>query len=351
MNIYILDNKLNTIGIIDYAQSVIWTRRYYEAGDFEIYIEADNNTLELLKVGNMVQKESSVMVIENVKLNTSYENGDYLTITGHCIKKLLYRRIIWRQTNLKADVSDAICKLINENAINPTNTKRRLDYIELKEKYSKYGEIKKQVTGNNLYTAICDICKTYGIGWDMAFTGHGFELVLYKGIDRSYENTDNRPFVEFEDESGLLSSEYVFNTANYANTALVAGEGEGLNRKTVAIGSKSGWSRYEIYVDARDLSQNKDNKDEKISDADYVILLKERGVEKLAEFSRTESISGELDSEVYKIGADYNMGDKVQVINRYGKGYVARITEIIECEDENGYTIVPTFKNESEAEE
>lgn len=43
---------------------------------------------------------------------------------------------------------------------------------------------------------------------------------------------------------------------NYRNVALVAGEGEGLDRKTIPVGAAEGMERYELYVDARDVSSN-----------------------------------------------------------------------------------------------
>lgn len=40
---------------------------------------------------------------------------------------------------------------------------------------------------------------------------------------------------------------------------------------------------------------------------------------------------------------DYFLGDVVQVINEYGISAAPRIVEIIESEDENGKSTVPTF--------
>ena len=39
----------------------------------------------------------------------------------------------------------------------------------------------------------------------------------------------------------------------------------------------------------------------------------------------------------------YNLGDIVQIENEYGIQATARILEIIDCEDESGYSTVPTF--------
>ena len=47
----------------------------------------------------------------------------------------------------------------------------------------------------------------------------------------------------------------------------------------------------------------------------------------------------------YKYKEDYNLGDIVNIVNEFGISINARITEIIESQDDNGYTIEPTFEN------
>ena len=44
-------------------------------------------------------------------------------------------------------------------------------------------------------------------------------------------------------------------------------------------------------------------------------------------------------------GVDYFLGDIVQIENEYGIQASAQITEIIETENESGYSIIPTFSN------
>ena len=46
---------------------------------------------------------------------------------------------------------------------------------------------------------------------------------------------------------------------------------------------------------------------------------------------------------IYK--KDYNLGDIVSIINEYGISIKARICEILENQDENGYSMEPTFEN------
>ena len=139
-----------------------------------------------------------------------------------------------------------------------------------------------------------------------------------------------------------MTTTYVYDLNNFANVAKVAGEGEGVARRMLSVGEASGLDRCEIYVDARDINSNNGQ----VSASDYTTLLKNRGLEKLAERVYTESFEGEVEPNyTYKLGIDYNIGDIVEVINEYGIAASTRILEVIESEDVSGVHIIPTFSN------
>lgn len=133
------------------------------------------------------------------------------------------------------------------------------------------------------------------------------------------------------------------NTEGYANTTLVAGEGEGTDRKTAVVGGdNSGLDRFETYTDARSVSQT--NGSAAISDAEYIKLLQAKGTEALAERSITEGFGGEVLTDVaYRYGVDFYLGDLVTVINKYGISRNVMVLSVIESIDENGETLVPQF--------
>ena len=213
-----------------------------------------------------------------------------------------------------------------------------------------YGEkgfaetVEMQVTGDNLFDVVSSLCQSYGYGFKVTFNDdRQFMFELYKGEDRSY-GQDVNPYVVFSpDFDNVKSVDYVSDKTDYKNVALVAGEGEGTNRKTATVGSAAGLDRYEIYVDARDISTN----DEEISTEDYNKLLAERGNEDLAASIVQESFEGEVEASVnYTYKEDYFLGDIIQIENEFGIKAAPRIVEIIECMDENGYSMTPTFDSE-----
>ena len=95
-----------------------------------------------------------------------------------------------------------------------------------------------------------------------------------------------------------------------------------------------------MFADARNASTNNGA----ISNAKYIEMLRKDGYEELAERQPNEMFSGKVDYQTpYTYGVDYELGDIVQVENEYGISATARITEVIESENETGYNIIPTF--------
>lgn len=346
MNIYVLDKSLNIVDIIDTYSSIIWTNRYYECGDFELYTLATPHLIEILKEDYYLireEHENNAMVIESISILTDAENGNYITVTGRCLKSIVYRRIIWSQTNLSGKLSKAIERLLNENLINPADTNRRIDNFEILSLFDNNEQIDTQFTGDNLGESITAISKSYGLGWnvELDIEKKKFYFVLYAGTNRSYEQIEN-PWIVFSNEfENLLTTNYTFDRSNYSNVAKVAGEGEGTLRKFTTLGDAEGVDRFEVFIDADDISSNEGE----ISESEYLTQLEERGKERLAEFSSVETFEGETIDYTNVFQKDYFLGDIVEVVNEYGMEAVTRVIEVIETEDESGKYTIPTFSS------
>ena len=307
-------------------------------------ITANNLTFKPELRKQNVTNYKSVMVIKNIKLTTDIESGAYLTVTGRELKYLLHQRIVWQQTNLSGTAENAIRTLVTQNAISPTDTRRVIPNLVLGESSGLTDSIKKQITGAYLDEAITEICATYNYGWDMYITDGNLTVTVYKGLDRSYAQTE-RPYVVFSEYfDNLYSTEYELNSEAYANTTLIGGEGEGLDRITTTLGAaNSGLDRYEVFTDAKDVSQNKGNTDE-IAPADYLLLLEEKGRETLSSLVMTEGFTGEVLSDVtFKWHRDFDLGDIVTVISQYGLSRNVRVMSAIESEDSDGVKLLPVF--------
>lgn len=357
MNIHVLDQSFTFIGLIDDYVSVIWRPAYYNIGDFELYLNASVKVVNLLKKNYYLVRESdivadgegnvtytNVMIIKDFTVTTDEENGDYITVTGRELKYLLHQRIVWTQTNLTGTAEDAIRRLVTENAISPTDSNRVIPTLTLGVSAGLTDNMEKQVTGDHLDQTIVDICTAYNYGWEIFIYNSALVLIVYQGVDRSFNQT-KRPYVVFsEDFDNITKSTYELKSDEYANATLIGGEGEGTERVYVTVGAdKAGLDRFEVFTDARDLSQNKDSETDAIPLSTYKTLLEERGRENLASLGLTEGFSGEVLETNFKYGIDYYMGDTVTIINKYGMSKDVRVLSVIESVDDTGAKILPQF--------
>lgn len=349
MDIYVLNKELKIVGIVDSYISIIWTTRYFTYGDFELYISADKTMLELLKVGRYLVRDKdiksdgfyNVMMIKNREIVTNAEEGDHLIVTGYDLKSIIHQRVIPEQTILSGEVETCIDSLIDENIINSSINARNVNNLIIGNNtiINTY-TMKQQITGKNLGEAVTDICTTYGYGYDVYINNGNFVFYVYEGANRSYGQTTNPYVVISSQYDNLLSSDYQVKMDDFANVAVVAGEGEGTARKKVTVGTAQGLERYEVWLDSRNTSSN----DGEITEEEYNQLLYEEGVETLSELQVTTSFTGEIDSTInYVFNRDFFLGDIIQVENDYGIKAKTRIIEVIESEDETGQQVIPTF--------
>ena len=349
MDIYVLDlESKEIIDMIDSFESNIWTVQYFSVNDFELIVPATDKNIDLLQKDRLLCRDKdrdgdtfrNVMIIENIKIVADWENGDKITVSGRGLKSIVGRRIAWKQTNLSGKVETGIRQVVSENIISPDDSARKIGGFQLADPAGISDTFDIQLMGENIDEWIESTCSTYGIGWDVFIRGKNLIFELYRGVDRSYGQDKNTPVVFSDEFDNLLSSTYTYEKAEFKNAALVGGEGEGVSKRSTTIGDSSGLSRYETYIDGSGVSSN----GEIITEDQYYKMLQDYGKDQLNTVSFTESFEGTVVSDGnYVLNKDYFLGDIVQVINEYGISATPRIIEIIESEDENGTSVVPTF--------
>lgn len=292
------------------------------------------------------------------QLNRSVENNlmkqiEYLTSMLYSqlgMQYILERRIIWKQTILSGNFQNGIKKLLDENIINPSDASRKVEGLifEASTDPAITGlTVDAQFTGDNLYDAIKKLCDSKNVGFRIKLSDDNkFVFKLYAGADRSYDQFTN-PYVIFSPKfENVINTNYLESKKTLKTVTLVAGEGEGADRRTTTVacasGAGTGLNRRELYTDARDVSSTVDN--ETLTDTEYNAQLSQRGLENLAENIATKSFEGKVEStRMYRYGEDFFLGDMVQIVNEYGIEGKARVTEFIRSQSKEGLDSYPTF--------
>lgn len=349
----VLETDFSVIAIVDNYESLIWTDRYRECGDFEIYVGVTPYFIDLFKQERYIEITESdhLMIIESVEIKSDSINGNHMIITGRSLESILDRRIVWQQTNLDGDFQNGVEYILNSNIISPAIADRRIDnfvFVRNTDENIERLTLQAQYTGDNIYDIIKNLCTQVDVGYGIVLNeAHQFVMSFYRGVDRSYDQF-NRPYVVFSPKfENIINTDYSESYKTYKNVTLVAGEGEGYERKTFVVGNETGLTRRENFTDARDISTKAGSGDDEyiIPIEEYNQLLKQRGEEDLAEKVIDKKFEGKVEaSKMFVYGKDFFLGDIIQIVNEYGIEGKARIIEIIHSSSNKGVEIYPTFE-------
>lgn len=361
----ILDKSYATTAVLDKFESFIWTDRFRGYGDFEIYMPVETAALGFLKQDYYLQIQSSdrMMIIEELQTDTNAEEGNHLTVTGRSLESILERRVVAAYTVLSGNFQNGVQKLLNENAISPSNSKRKIPGLIFRASTDPAVTgltLDTQFLGETLYEAINTLCEEKDIGWRVLPYGDGgFVFELYAGKDRSYDQTALPPVVFSPNFENMLSSNYLETKKSLKTAAFVGGSGEGSERTITEVtdddGGGTGLDRRELFVDAAGVSKETVTSEEGMTEeeiasqeaaanAEYITQLQAKGKEAMAETKVTKAFEGEIDAtRQFVYGKDFTIGDLVQVVNEYGMEAKSRVSELIQSQDVNGESIHPTF--------
>ena len=352
MNIYVMDGLNGVTDILETFESVIWNTQFFGVSDFELQVPVTPNNrhvLNVLEVDKYLVRDidmsaneyHNVMIIESRELHFDIDRGWILTVRGSGLKNIVSRRVIWIQTNLEGSVEYGIRQVITDNIINASDSARNISNFTLDSIQGYTDTFDVQLLGENIAEWLESTGQLYGIGWDVYIKNGKYVFTLKKGTDRTFNQNSVTPVIFSPEYDNLLSSTYLYDVTDYRNAALIGGEGEGINQRTVTIGSASGLDRYEMYINGGSVSSN----GEIITEATYYKMLQDFGKEELADITAfTEKFEGEVVANgMYELNKDYFLGDLVQIENENGISAISRIIEIIYSEDANGSNLIPTF--------
>lgn len=354
MELNVLNSNFNIIGTIDTFDSLIWTIRYNSYGDFEIYTYPTADNISKLVINNYLylKNSDSVMVIEDIQINTDSENGSRMVVTGRSLESILDRRLLWGQVTIAGSLQDSIELMLTNNVIAPSDTNRTIPNFFFESSTDEYILsliLNSQYFCENLYSVLESICQTYEIGFYIRLDDdNNLVFGLFNGVDRSYQQETN-PYVVFSPKfTNLANSKYIDTIKSLKTVTLVAGEGEGSARVLTEVlgqnGSEIGLERREMYTDGSSISAT--TNEGTLTPYEYLDLLTKKGEEDLISAREETSFDCEIsDKSIYVINQHYFLGDIVQLKNEFGIESSVRVTEVIYSQSQDGINIYPTLSS------
>lgn len=370
MELYTLDRGFIKQEIIDAFESAIWTERYYGDGDFELSVPATSDMLLALPKNQILMCEGSV---EPMILETRDIKDGILKTTGITLTQWLNNRIIrttadhsvkeWVISGQKA--GQALQTIVSNFAMDspylngtinigiptfqvvlmpvPGLTLGAVDLSGVVHDYS--------VPFGPVYDALKAIATAYEIGMRITFEFAEDDYFMlqyqtYRGADRTSDQTVN-PVVQFSPEMDSFTNiRDLESNENHSNWVYTFTGNETLQ----ALGPTAGWAwNYAPPAQGFDLRVAEvfaDNIDPAVVTTAAAVnaILQQKANEELFARRAAALVDGEIvQTEQFKYGRDYFLGDIVEVEGNTGILQNARITEYIRSQDTAGERAYPTL--------
>lgn len=339
--------RVDMIRTYNYVQYV---DEYNGLGSFEVHIPTTDPCLQYLTFGAYIYFEEGIVgIVKGIK---DVENSDVIiSVYGYLTNSILTYRSFLLTTKYYDKVELIARQMVSDLFINPTDVKRKVNFITLSTNQYYINEsdeyITVQNTGDTLFDVLRNLLPEYNRGFKLYpvisnvsqanpnSNISALEFRVTQPIDRTIGNPHNNiPVVFSFDLSNLSYLEYEEDGRVYNSVAIVASYGRNEERKVIEVGEtqKTGIERIELYVDARDLQPDGATSEEPLTDEELEELMRQRGLEKLEEHIKFISVDGTIvtGSMQYKYGLDFNNGDWVSVYSKkINKIMKLQITSVI----------------------
>lgn len=361
MELYILDKMLRRETVVDEFESLIWTERFKDLGDFEVVLTSTANNRKLFNEGDRLALNTSkrVMCVETIKDATDEEGREVLTITGVSSEQILDDRI----AALTIDPVNETAKWVMTDT--PTKIAREIYKAICIDGRNDKGDILPNVSTENLFTpdtipepteivqlelpvttvldGLKQICDVFNLGIRMTRHGDDGKLYfnVYTGSDRTSQQSSFPPVVFSADLDNLTNVTALKSIQGLKNTAYVfSAKGNKIVYADLVDPSIAGFERRVVKVDVTDLDDN-------ITQKDLDLLLTQKGKEALAACRSLVAFDGEIsEHSSYVYGIHYELGDLVEMRNSDGASNNMRVTEQIFASDAEGERSYPTLSFE-----
>ena len=356
MELFIYDTSLELLGVIDEISALVWTRCYWECGEFSLLVPLTSRHAALLQNGRLLaRKDTDEMGQIRYLTVTKDENGlEQIEVQGKFLTHWVGNRLLQKSVVSSLPTHELLSSIVQENLITPSDPRRIIPNLTLANMSSLVSEPVNCSCA--AYTNALDTCseraKLAKLGFkiitDLKQKKHFF--LVYKGLDRTSGQTENAICIFSPDFDNVLSQEYTHSVENVATAAYVGGEEtEGEPRLVVEVSddAQTGLDRIEYFDDSSTISRSytEDGVEQQLSLEDYLALLTARGHGVLDQKTESLSFSSHIDTHAnlaYK--ADFDLGDRVTCVNkRWGIRIDARITEIIESYESGKEELEITF--------
>ncbi len=331
MNINIIDREFNFLGQIDEYESFIANKKWHSIGNFELHLNINAAHTEYLQKENIIfTDESKAYVILYREIDSTTNK---LVVKGLELKSYLARWLVFPPNGYAYYRVNSNVEAIIKEYVTSTLQRKGITKIEVADNQNRGITTVYQSRYKNLAEELEKLSLASSLGWDITLDVENkqFTFDVIKGDNRTV-NQDLLPPAIFAIEYDNIGEQTLVDSKlDYRNTAIVAGQGEGVDRAISVVGDSQGLDSFETFVDARDVENDLD--------------LPERGSQKLTENQEILTFESQVLTDknlIYE--EDFRLGDIVTIQNnKWSITTDRRITEITEIYESTGFRLDVAF--------
>jgi hypothetical protein len=368
MELYTIDpdEQYNRAQVIDEYESLIWTERFIEAGDFRLVIPATRAMVKLLAPGTLLGVNTSrELMLADTR---SIEEG-MLTVTGKTVENFFKDRFIDATQLIEppGQMLGHIVQLMQDRNGGAT----AIPGLRTGPLASGTFTASETIEAGEVYNTLLTIAKKYSVGmavyW-VANDANGHDLVFSTrvGVDRTRNSPYGNAIMFSPDYDNLANVKELLSEADAKTTIVVYPPkdlplAEGMAPVRISTLSSTETNPFKdrvIEVTADGITADElsgDTDEEKLDQLRS--MMRQRGNLQIAGLKRTKVVDGELTPESqYRYytqegdpsDTEYRLGDTVEIAGNFTDPIAGVMSEYIQSADATGSRAYPSVVAASE---
>jgi hypothetical protein len=373
MEVYILDSLYRRSQVVDRFESLIWTERWADIGDFELLLASNPGNRSLFNPDTALAMNLSkrVMIVETIEDSTDDDGRKRIKVKGRSIEKILDDRAV-RSTKKNSKDLPTISIVGNPVGIaygffqdvcvyGKADANDIIPNVSLGTSYpaENIPPINPLITWDqdptdSILKAYTDMAPIYKFGFRLYRDGDNGQLFfnIYTGNDRTTTQTVLPPVVFTPELDSLQNTTELLSIEKAKNVAYVTSDQgfEVVYAPDADMNMISGFNRRVLSVKADTLALPNDANGNPVTPtaAQISTYLQQKGKDELAKNRTLRAFDGEINQRSpYRYGVHYELGDLVEMRNSDGIGNQMRVSEQIFVHDGEGERSYPTLAIDS----
>jgi len=355
MELFVLNSNRMPGPTVKKFESLQWTERYLDPGDFQLTVADRIAVLNELPRGSLVSHTDTreVMRVEDHEITRDEEKGLKIVITGRSFETFAENRVTEGSYDPLNDpiTGDAItqvspnqsgCKtardLLRDSLEDGTaSADDEIDYLTIVMTMRvEDPDMVVAIQRGNVYSRVVELLGLSDGGLKTIrpiVAGNNMQLVVHDGLDL----TDDVVFYALYQD--LVDAKYFWSDRAYKNYAAIAAKTYArLYRTRALLSGVTGLNRRVMYVDANDIEGD-------YSPGTASDVIAARGQTALDDQVRIALIQARISETARpKFKIHYDVGDLVMVFGEFSTAQAMRVTEHILTVDETGQHGYPSLR-------